>query len=124
MEVSLCERVGRRAGWRERQDRFRDGPHLSLIDHPSSPPYSLPTDIQAEAVPLILGGGDVLAAAEALDLTRGQLVTLAKNSLLASFVTVAERAPWLDRLEQVVAVAAAAVARAQAELRELPELSV
>ena len=64
MEVSLCERGGRRAGWRERQDRFRDGPRLSLIDHPSSPPYSLPTDIQAEAVPLILGGGDVLAAAE------------------------------------------------------------
>jgi len=44
-----------------------------------------------------------LVAAEALDLTRGQLVTLAKNSLQASFVTAAKRAPWLDRLEQVAA---------------------
>jgi adenine deaminase len=44
-----------------------------------------------------------LAATEALALTRGQLVTLAKNSLLASFVTTAERAPWLERLEQVAA---------------------
>ena len=26
--------------------------------------YRLPTDIQAEAIPLILGGGDVLMAAE------------------------------------------------------------
>lgn len=26
--------------------------------------YSLPTDVQAEAIPLILGGGDVLMAAE------------------------------------------------------------
>ena len=26
--------------------------------------FSLPTDVQAEAVPLILGGGDVLMAAE------------------------------------------------------------
>lgn len=26
--------------------------------------FSLPTDIQAEAIPLILGGGDVLMAAE------------------------------------------------------------
>ena len=26
--------------------------------------WSLPTDIQAEVVPLILGGGDVMAAAE------------------------------------------------------------
>ncbi len=42
-----------------------------------------------------------LAAAEALALTRGQLVTLARNSLLASFVTETERAPWLQRLEQV-----------------------
>jgi superfamily II DNA/RNA helicase len=26
--------------------------------------YRLPTDVQAEAIPLILGGGDVLMAAE------------------------------------------------------------
>ena len=26
--------------------------------------FSLPTDVQAEAIPLILGGGDVLMAAE------------------------------------------------------------
>lgn len=28
------------------------------------PCYRLPTDVQAEAIPLILGGGDVLMAAE------------------------------------------------------------
>lgn len=27
-------------------------------------PFSLPTDIQAEGIPMILGGGDVLMAAE------------------------------------------------------------
>ncbi|HEX7553216.1 MAG TPA: adenosine deaminase [Geothrix sp.] len=42
-----------------------------------------------------------LACAEALDLSRQELVTLARNSLQASFVTAAERAPWLAQLEAV-----------------------
>jgi adenosine deaminase len=44
-------------------------------------------------------GQNFLEAAQALDLTRAELATLARNSLLASFVTDAERAPWLARLE-------------------------
>jgi adenosine deaminase len=40
-----------------------------------------------------------LDCAEALDLSRGDLVALARNSLEASFVTPAERAPWLADLE-------------------------
>jgi adenosine deaminase len=40
-----------------------------------------------------------LESAEALGLTRAELATLARNSLEASFVTPAERAPWLARLE-------------------------
>lgn len=35
-----------------------------MSDCPPPSPVSLPTDVQAEAVPLILGGGDVLMAAE------------------------------------------------------------
>ena len=46
-------------------------------------------------------GQNFLEAAQALDLTRGELATLARNSLLASFVSGAERAPWLARLEAV-----------------------
>jgi len=42
-----------------------------------------------------------LEAAEALDLTRAELVTLARNSLEASFVSAAERGPWLERLERL-----------------------
>jgi adenosine deaminase len=44
-----------------------------------------------------------LEAAEGLGLSRAQLVTLARNSLLASFVTGAERAPWLEALAAVPA---------------------
>jgi len=46
-------------------------------------------------------GQNFLACAEALDLSRSDLVTLARNSLLASFTTHAERAPWLADLEAV-----------------------
>jgi adenosine deaminase len=44
-----------------------------------------------------------LEAALALNLSRGELVTLARNSLQASFVSQAERAPWLAELESVAA---------------------
>ena len=44
-----------------------------------------------------------LEVAEALDLSRAELATLARNSLLASFVTDAERAPWLEALAAVPA---------------------
>jgi len=46
-------------------------------------------------------GQNYLEAAQALGLTRAELVTLARNSLVASFVSDAERAPWLARLEAV-----------------------
>lgn len=46
-------------------------------------------------------GQNYLETAKALKLTHSELVTLARNSLLASFVTDAERAPWLARLEAV-----------------------
>ena len=46
-------------------------------------------------------GQNFLEIAQALDLSRGDLVTLARNSLHASFVTQAERAPWLAELEAV-----------------------
>jgi adenosine deaminase len=39
-----------------------------------------------------------LELAEALGLSRAELVTLARNSLLASFVSAPERAPWLEAL--------------------------
>ena len=48
-------------------------------------------------------GQNFLEVAMALDLSRGDLVTLARNSLHASFVTHAERAPWLAELEAVSA---------------------
>lgn len=48
-------------------------------------------------------GGYVLEnyrqTAEALQLTRGELARIARNSLEAAFVSDAERAPWLARLE-------------------------
>ena len=47
-------------------------------------------------------GENYLEIALALKLTRTELVTLARNSLLASFVSDAERAPWLAKLEAVV----------------------
>lgn len=40
-----------------------------------------------------------VAAAHALGLTRAQLARIARNSLEASFVSAAERAPWLARLD-------------------------
>ena len=43
------------------------------------------------------------AAADALGLSRDELVALARNGFLASFVTEAERQPWLDELEAVAA---------------------
>lgn len=43
-------------------------------------------------------GANFLACAEALQLSRRDLTTLARNSLQASFVTAAERAPWLAAL--------------------------
>jgi adenine deaminase len=46
-------------------------------------------------------GQNFLASAEALDLSRADLTTLARNSLEAAFVTQAERAPWLAELESV-----------------------
>jgi hypothetical protein len=44
-------------------------------------------------------GRNYLDTARALGLSRTELATLARNSLLASFVTDAERAPWLARLD-------------------------
>jgi adenosine deaminase len=46
-------------------------------------------------------GRNYLEAANALGLDRKDLAQLARNSLLASFVTDAERAGWLRRLEEV-----------------------
>jgi adenosine deaminase len=46
-------------------------------------------------------GQNFLEVAQALNLSRADLVTLARNSLHASFVTPAERAPWLAELEAV-----------------------
>jgi adenosine deaminase len=43
-----------------------------------------------------------LEAAEALELSRADLATLARHSLDASFVTAEERAPWLARLEAML----------------------
>jgi adenine deaminase len=50
-------------------------------------------------------GQNFLASAQALKLSRADLVTLARNSLHASFVTPAERAPWLAELEAVAEMA-------------------
>lgn len=46
-------------------------------------------------------GRNFLETAQALQLTRSDLVSLARNSLLASFVSEAERAPWLRELERI-----------------------
>jgi len=46
-------------------------------------------------------GRNFLDTAQALGLSRAELATLARNSLTASFVSDAERAPWLARLEAV-----------------------
>lgn len=47
-------------------------------------------------------GENYLQTAQALGLTRSELTTLARNSLLASFVTDLERAPWLAALDALV----------------------
>ncbi len=44
-----------------------------------------------------------LATADALALTRGELVELARNSFTAAFVTEQERQPWLDELNALAA---------------------
>jgi adenine deaminase len=46
-------------------------------------------------------GQNYLETAKALKLSKNELVTIARNSLLGSFVTDAERAPWLAKLEAV-----------------------
>ena len=46
-----------------------------------------------------------LETSEALGLSRDELVTLARNSLLASFVSAEERAPWLEALAVLAAEA-------------------
>ena len=51
--------------------------------------------------PAYFGGymnANFLATADALALTRGELVELARNSFTAAFVTEQERQPWLDEL--------------------------
>lgn len=46
-------------------------------------------------------GQNFLECALALELSRADLVALARNSLLASFTTQAQRAPWLAELDAV-----------------------
>jgi adenine deaminase len=47
-----------------------------------------------------------LQTARALNLSRTELIQIARNSLEASFVSDAQRAPWLVRLEEVAAPSA------------------
>lgn len=42
-----------------------------------------------------------LETAQALNLSHAELIAIARNSLAASFVTAAERAPWLARLDDL-----------------------
>jgi adenosine deaminase len=56
--------------------------------------------------PSYFGGylnANFIAAAEALELSREEIVTLARNGFLAAFVTQAERRPWLDEIDAVAA---------------------
>ena len=56
--------------------------------------------------PAYFGGymnANFLATAEALKLTRDELVELARNSFTAAFVSEQERQPWLDELNAVAA---------------------
>jgi len=56
--------------------------------------------------PAYFGGymnANFIATADALGLSREELVELARNSFTASFVTDAERRPWLAELEAVAA---------------------
>jgi adenosine deaminase len=48
-------------------------------------------------------GKNYLETAQALKLTRSDLMILARNSLLASFVSDEERAPWLAALDAIAA---------------------
>jgi adenosine deaminase len=54
-------------------------------------------------------GQNYLETAQALHLSNGELATLARNSLLASFVSEAERAPWLAQLDAVVLASTEAI---------------
>ncbi len=54
--------------------------------------------------PAYFGGymnANFLATADALDLSREELVELARNSFTAAFVTQEERRPWLDELSAI-----------------------
>jgi adenosine deaminase len=56
--------------------------------------------------PAYFGGyinANFIAAAEALSLSREEIVTLARNGFLAAFVTAAERRSWLGEIEAVAA---------------------
>ena len=56
--------------------------------------------------PAYFGGymnANFIATADALDLSREDLVELARNSFAAAFVTEAARQPWLDELQAVQA---------------------
>ncbi|MBA4741240.1 MAG: adenosine deaminase [Azoarcus sp.] len=50
-------------------------------------------------------GKNYVETARALELTHAELARIARNSLEASFVSEAERAPWLARLDAVAAAA-------------------
>ena len=55
--------------------------------------------------PAYFGGymnANFIAVAEALSLSREELVTLARNSFLAAFVSDAERQPWLDEVDAML----------------------
>ncbi|MDR1935680.1 MAG: adenosine deaminase [Candidatus Accumulibacter sp.] len=56
--------------------------------------------------PAYFGGylnANFIAAAEALALSRDELAALARNSFRASFVSEAERRPWLDEIDALAA---------------------
>jgi adenosine deaminase len=56
--------------------------------------------------PAYFGGymnANFIATADALGLSREEIVTLARNGFLASFVTEAERRPWLDEIAALAA---------------------
>jgi adenosine deaminase len=81
---------------------LRLGVVATLADHPLKRllDAGVPVTVNSDD-PAYFGGylaQNFLEIAHALDLTRAELVVLARNSLEASFVSPAERAPWLDRL--------------------------
>jgi len=83
--------------------------NLKLKVFPGMPSHSLKRMLDAglrvtinSDDPAYFGGyvaQNYLETAEGLGLTRADLAAVARNSLLASFVTDAERAPWLAALE-------------------------